>query len=105
MSVDVTNDGRRDGDEVVQVYLTDEAASTRVPLRKLVGFRRVFVRAGETATVKLSIDARHFAIVGDDGRESYEAGAYRVYAGGSQPDARSRALGAAVGVETRVEMA
>lgn len=104
-SVDVTNAGRRDGDEVVQVYLRDEQASTRVPLRKLVAFHRIFLKAGETRTVTLTIPARQFMIVDDQGRELHEAGTFRIFVGGSQPDARSKALGAAAWAEATVEMA
>src|SRR6185295_12784621 len=41
VTVDVKNTGERDGDEVVQLYLTDVAASVPVPIRTLVGFDRI----------------------------------------------------------------
>ena len=47
ISVTVANTGSRTGDEVVQLYLTDCLASIQVPIRKLVGLRRVTLKAKE----------------------------------------------------------
>jgi beta-glucosidase len=54
-SVDVTNAGRRAGDEVVQLYLYDRVASVTRPLRELRGFRRITLQPGETRTVAFRI--------------------------------------------------
>ena len=64
----VTNVGDRASDAVLQVYLTDEAASVRVPVRQLVWFARVDALApGETRTVQVTIPARAMAVVCEDG--------------------------------------
>ena len=59
LSVPVRNKGRRDGTEIVQVYIrkTDDAEG---PLRSLRAFQRVEVKAGQTATATLNLDARSF---------------------------------------------
>ena len=49
------NTGARDGDEVVQLYATAKNAPVPMPLRQLVAFQRVPLRAGETKTVNLSV--------------------------------------------------
>jgi len=85
--VEVTNLGRRDGDEVVQAYLTDVEASAPVPIRQLVGFRRVPLEAGETRTVTFTIPAKAFALVTAQGKRIIEPGAFIVAVGGSQPTA------------------
>ncbi len=53
--VTVKNTGKRDGDEVVQIYATAENAPVSMPLRQLVGFTRVSLKAGETKTVAVEI--------------------------------------------------
>ncbi len=55
VSVTVKNTGARDGDEVVQLYATAEKAPVPMPLRQLVGFSRVSLKAGETKTVGLDV--------------------------------------------------
>ena len=52
VTVRVTNTGKMAGDEVVQLYITDEKASTPRPLRQLEGFKRVHLNAGESRTVE-----------------------------------------------------
>ena len=51
----VKNTGARDGDEVVQLYATAKKPPVSMPLRQLVAFQRVSLRAGETKTVNLSV--------------------------------------------------
>ncbi|MDR3189101.1 MAG: glycoside hydrolase family 3 C-terminal domain-containing protein, partial [Prevotellaceae bacterium] len=55
VSVEVTNTGKYDGDEVVQLYVAHEDAKRRVPIRSLQGFRRVHIKAGETKTVSFTL--------------------------------------------------
>jgi beta-glucosidase len=92
VSVKVTNEGTRDGQETVQVYLSDLEASARVPLRQLVGFARVPVAAGETRSLSFTISPRHMALIDEEGRRILEPGLFRLCIGGRQPDARSEAL-------------
>lgn len=56
VSVDVTNSGTRDGEETVQVYVSDPVASLVRPVKELKGFRKVFLKAGETRRVCVDID-------------------------------------------------
>jgi len=53
VSVDVANTGKRDGDEVVQVYARFIGSPVERPLKKLVGFLRVTVKAGQTRRVEI----------------------------------------------------
>ncbi len=57
ISVDVTNSGSREGDEIVQAYVHVTAGTVIRPIKQLVGFDRVHLRAGETRTV--SFDLAH----------------------------------------------
>lgn len=56
ISVSVTNNGHYDGAEVIQVYIHDPESSLQRPVRELKAFKKVFLRAGETKSVELSLD-------------------------------------------------
>jgi len=85
VSVDVTNAGDRGGDEVVQLYLTDTAASAPVPIRTLVGFDRISLRPREKRTVTFTITPRQMSLIEDGGKRVIEPGEFTVYLGGGQP--------------------
>lgn len=53
VSVDVSNTGKYDGEEVVQLYLRDVMRTVTPPMRELKGFKKIFLKKGETKTVKL----------------------------------------------------
>ena len=55
VSVDVTNSGTRDADEVVQLYLHQRHGTASRPVRELKGFRRVTLAAGQTSTVQFEL--------------------------------------------------
>jgi beta-glucosidase len=65
VTVTVTNAGSRDGDDVVQVYVTDPVASTVRPRLQLRGFARENFRAGETRDVEILLDAESFPEPGE----------------------------------------
>ncbi len=85
VTVDVTNSGKRDGAEVVQVYVTDREASVPVPLKSLCGFKKVSLKAGETRTVEITVKAESLSLIDKDYRRIIEPGIFTIYAGGSQP--------------------
>ncbi len=92
VSADVTNTGERAGDEVVQLYLTDEKASERVPIRQLRGVRRIHLQPGQTARVEFELGARDMAMVNAEGRHVVEPGWFMLTVGGRQSDSRSEEL-------------
>jgi beta-glucosidase len=55
ISIEVTNTGGRDGDEIVQLYLRDLVSSVAQPVRRLVGFARRRVGVGQTVTVSFRL--------------------------------------------------
>ena len=85
VSIDVTNAGDREGDEVVQLYLTDTAASAAVPIRTLVGFDRLSLRPREKRTVTFTITPRQMSLIDDSGKRVIEPGEFAISAGGGQP--------------------
>jgi beta-glucosidase len=84
VSATVENAGEREGDEVVQLYVTDVEASVRVPIRSLAGVERVHLKPGERRVVSFAIDPRQLAVITDDGRTVVEPGEFRVTIGGKQ---------------------
>ena len=85
ISVTVKNTGRMTGDEVVQLYVTDREASVPVPIRKLVGFRRVTLKPGASQKVSFTIDPRELSLITDDTRRVIEPGIFDISVGGKQP--------------------
>ena len=59
LTVDVTNTGKRDGDEIVQLYIRD-LQDTEGPLKTLRGFERINVKAGQTATATIQLNRQSF---------------------------------------------
>ncbi|MDM7995066.1 MAG: glycoside hydrolase family 3 C-terminal domain-containing protein [Acidobacteriota bacterium] len=100
VTVTVTNTGKRAGDEVVQLYLTDREASVPVPIRKLVGFRRIHLKAGASETVSFTIDPREMSLITDDTRRVIEPGVFDISIGGKQPGFSGTADAPTTGVVT-----
>ena len=80
----VRNDGGRDGDEVVQLYL-DAPDDALAPRHALVGFQRVHLRANEQRRVTFELSPRQLSHVDAQGQRAVEAGHYRLFVGGGQP--------------------
>jgi beta-glucosidase len=82
-SVDVTNTGRRAGDEVVQLYLHDPVASLSQPVRRLRGFERVSLAPGAKRTVTFTLDKDDFGFYDNRGSFVVEPGRIDLFAGSS----------------------
>lgn len=83
VSVDVSNIGDVDGDEVVQVYVQDVVGSTTRPRIALKAFQRVTLRAGETRSIQLNLEPIAFEMVGLNHQRMIEPGEFRVFVGTS----------------------
>jgi beta-glucosidase len=92
--LEVSNQGARPAEEVVQVYLTDLETSCPAPLHSLVTFRRIQLQAGETTALSFTLTPEMMGLVGLDGRTRLEPGAFKLEVGGCSPGARGLALGA-----------
>ncbi|WP_017559543.1 glycoside hydrolase family 3 protein [Nocardiopsis baichengensis] len=84
--VTVRNTGGRDGDEVVQLYLTDETAQVTRPERELVGYARIGVPAGGARRVRFRLHADRTSFTGRGGARIVEPGAFTLAAGHSSED-------------------
>lgn len=89
VSVDITNVGAVDGDEVAQMYATNLDARDPVPLRQLVAFQRVHLRKGQKKTVLFTLKRESLVAYDDKGSPFFVKGRYRISAGGGQPSERT----------------
>jgi len=84
--VDVTNTGRRDGEEVAQLYLStgEITPAVAMPVKQLKGFSKVSIQAGQTRPVTFTLTADEFYIFNPaTGSYRVPAGSYTVRVGGA----------------------
>lgn len=85
-SVTVRNAGQVDGEEIVQLYLRDVMRSVTPPVKELKGFQRVALKAGESKTVKFTIDAEMLKFYNSNLDYVAEPGEFVVMVGGNSRD-------------------
>ena len=86
VTVSLKNMGKRDGDEVVQLYVAHPGAKGKAPVRALKGFQRVPMKAGETKTIKFMLTADDLSLVSEtDGKLYQPSGSITISVGGGQP--------------------
>jgi beta-glucosidase len=91
VEVDVTNASARAGEEIVQLYLRDCEASLPRPAKELVGFARLALAPGETATARFALGPRAFSFWDPAARGwRLEPGEFELLAGRSSADVRAR---------------
>jgi beta-glucosidase len=91
VSAEVQNVSGRAGEEVVQLYISDEASSVPVAIRSLAGFNRINLKPGEKRRVSFTLTPRQMSVIDDNGRRVIEPGKFMVSIGGRQPDLNGRA--------------
>ncbi len=83
VSVRVTNNGPRAGEEVVQLYVRDLVASVTRPVKQLEGFQRVWVEAGDSKQLEFELSPENLALWNQDFQRVVEPGEFEVMVGGS----------------------
>ena len=86
-SVTITNTGNRDGVEIAQLYIHDVVASAEQSVKKLEGFKRVALKAGESKIVEFDITPDKLAIYNASMQYGVEPGDFEVMIGGSSKNA------------------
>jgi beta-glucosidase len=89
VTADVQNAGTRAGDEVAQLYVTDEVASVSTPVIELKGMQRLALKAGETGTVKFELTPYQLSVLDEEMVRRVEPGTFRVHVGNVSPDVQS----------------
>jgi beta-glucosidase len=85
VTADVQNTGPREGDEVVQLYVSHSGASVPVPIRSLAGINRVSLKAGEKRSVSFTLSPDQLSVIDNHGKRIVEPGEFQVSVGGKQP--------------------
>lgn len=88
INVDIKNIGKREGAEVVQLYINDKISSVVTPYIELKGFEKVWLAPGETKTVDLKLTAKNLAFINTDMKPIVEPGEFEVFIGSSSRDIR-----------------
>ncbi len=83
LSATVTNTGAYDGEEVVQLYISDKVRSISPPLKELAGFRKIFIPKGESREVTFTISADDLKFYNSDLEYVYEPGEFGFFIAGS----------------------
>lgn len=88
-SVDVTNTGDYDGDEIVQLYIRDLVGSVARPVMELKGFERIHLKKGETKTVIFTIDEELLRFYNSELQFVSEPGEFQLMVGPNSRDVQT----------------
>ena len=83
VTVEVTNSGKMDGEEIVQLYIRDKVSSVTRPVKELKGYQRVALKVGETKTVSFTINAESLAFYDINMTYCVEPGKFTIMTGSS----------------------
>ncbi len=86
VATEVRNTSKRDGDEVVELYIVPPQTAVS-PHVELEGFARVHLRAGEARRVAFTLTPRELSEVDEKGNRVVVSGDYKIYVSGGQPEA------------------
>jgi beta-glucosidase len=86
--ISVTNSGKYEGEEVVQLYIRDIAASVAQPVKRLIGFQKIMLKAGESKEAIFAISTDDLKFVSTDLKWIYEPGDFDVMIGGNSRDVK-----------------
>ena len=87
-SITVTNNGKYDGEEVVQLYIRDVVGSITRPLKELKGFQKINLKAGESKTASFSISPNDLKFYNYNLKYDWEPGEFHIMVGGNSDDVK-----------------
>jgi beta-glucosidase len=82
----VTNSGKYDGEETVQLYIRDMVASVTQPVKELKKFQKVYLKKGESKEVSFTLTTEDLKYVNSDLKWVYDPGAFKIFVGGNSRD-------------------
>jgi beta-glucosidase len=92
-SVDITNTGSYDGEEVVQLYVRDLVGEVTRPVKELKGFQKLMIRKGETKTVTFSLTPKELSYYHINMTYDWDPGTFELFIGTSSADTKSVKFG------------
>ena len=102
ISLKVTNIGDYPAIETVQMYITDDIASTLTPLFSLKGIKKVNLQPGESKSIDFKISTDMLKLINDQGEAILEKGNFTIHISNSLPSKRALELGASKSLITRL---
>lgn len=87
-SITLTNNGKYDGNEVVQLYIRDMVGSVTRPVKELKGFQEVFLKAGESKKVSFTITPEDLKFYNSELKYDWEAGEFDIMIGTNSHDVK-----------------
>lgn len=87
-SISLTNSGKFDGAEVVQLYIRDLVGTVTRPVKELKSFQKVYLKAGETKTVSFTITPEDLKFYNYDLKYDWEPGDFEIMIGGNSRDVK-----------------
>jgi beta-glucosidase len=91
LTVKVTNTGKKDGEEVVQLYVSNQNKEIHSAIKALKGFQRIYLKAGESKTIKMVLLPEDVSVVDENGNTKPLKGKVNISIGGGQPNVTFRA--------------
>lgn len=85
VSVRVTNTGKIDGEEVIQLYIKSINSVEHAPIKSLKGFQRILLKAGESKLIKFNLSTEQLSLINDEGKSYQSKGKIIISVGGGQP--------------------
>jgi beta-glucosidase len=89
ISVNVTNSGKRTGEEVVQLYVRDLVGSVTRPVKELKGFQKILLQAGESREVTFTLTANDLKFYNQQMEFTYEPGDFDIFIGTNSHDVKT----------------
>ena len=86
----VTNTGKVNGEEVVQLYISHQGVKGKTALKALKGFQRIFLKAGESKTLSFTLTPAQLSIISEDGKLWEPKGKVAISVGGGQPGVKNK---------------
>jgi len=92
ISVNVTNSGNYDGEEVVQLYIRDLFGKVLRPVKELKGFQKVFIKKGETKTISFSLTPENLKFYDDQLNYDWEGGEFDIMIGTDSKNVQTKRI-------------
>lgn len=90
VEVSVTNTGTYDGEEIVQLYVSDNVASMVRPVKELKGFKKVFIPKGETVKITFDVDSKELGFWDNQMNYIVEKGSFTIMIGKNSEDVQQK---------------
>ncbi|WP_295212257.1 beta-glucosidase BglX [uncultured Chryseobacterium sp.] len=92
ISVNVSNTGKYDGEEVVQLYIRDLFGKVVRPVKELKGFEKVFIKKGETRTVTFTLTPENLKFYDDQLNYDWEGGEFDIMVGTDSQNVQTKRI-------------